>query len=207
MRSLGTPPFVCLITKGEATPENYTAESARILEVVREAASDGVSMIQIREKRLPARLLFELVHDAVKAVEGTNAKVVVNERADVALAAGADGVHLPEHSLSPSVIRGNVPDGFLIGASIHSLEAMDTAVAADFVFFAPVFATPGKGEPAGLEELGRICESVDGVPVIALGGVDENNVQAALDSGADGIAAIRSLHDRNTRRKIVSLIR
>jgi thiamine-phosphate pyrophosphorylase len=205
--SLGTPPFICLITKGEATPENYPAERARILEVVREAAADGVSMIQIREKQLPARLLLELVRDAVHVVAGTTTKILVNERADVALAARANGVHLPENSLSSSVIRRNMPKGFLIGASIHSLKAMDRAVAADYVFFAPVFATPGKGEPAGLDELRRVCESVDGIPVIALGGVDENNVKAVLASGAAGIAAIRSLYDGDTRRRIVSLVR
>ena len=209
MITLGTPPFVCLITKGEATPENYFSERARILETIREATGDGVSMMQIREKQLPARLLFDLVSEVVKVRIGTPARIFVNERADVALAAGADGVHLPEDSLTPDVIRKTVTAELIVGRSVHSIEsAMQSAAAgAEYIFFAPVFETPGKTEPVGLEELKRVCDALPGFPVIALGGIDESNVADALDAGASGIAAIRSLHERASRRQIIDRLR
>ena len=209
MITLGTPPFVCLITKGEATPENYFSERARILETLRDAAGDGVSMIQIREKQLPARLLFDLVSEAVKVRIGTPARIFVNERADVALAAGADGVHLPEDSLSPDVIRKSVTAELIVGRSVHSIESAKKAAdaGADYIFFAPVFETPGKGAPVGVQELKRVCDTLTGFPVIALGGIDESNFVEALDAGASGIAAIRSLHERASRRRIIDRVR
>ena len=209
MRSLGTPPFVCLITKGEATPENYFSERARILETIHDAAGDGVSIIQIREKHLPARLLFDLVREAVKVRVGTPIRIFVNERADVALAAGADGVHLPEHSLTTEVIRESVAPELMIGRSVHSIESAKQAATsgADYIFFAPVFETPGKGEPVGVAELKRVCDALVGYPVIALGGIDETNVRDVLDAGASGIAAIRSLHDSASRKRMIDRLR
>ena len=209
MRSLGTRPFVCLITKGEATQENYFSERARILETIREAAGDGVSMIQIREKLLPARVLLDLVREAMNACVGTATRIIVNERADVAIAAGADGVHLPEDSLTPGVIRKSIAAELIIGRSVHSLESAKRAAedGADYVFFAPVFETPGKGEPVGVNELKRVCDELHGFPVIALGGIDERNVADALEAGASGIAAIRSLYDAASRKRIIERVR
>lgn len=208
MRSLGKPPFVYLITKGETTADNYSSERERILEMIAEAASDGVSVIQIREKSLPARLLFDLVSEVVKIAASTKTIVIVNDRVDVALAAGADGVHLPENSLNPSVVRRVTPKNFFIGASVHAFGSAKQAASdgADYVLFAPVFETPGKGAPTGVDELKRVCDALPEFPVIALGGIDDSNVTDALDAGASGIAAIRSLHDRDSRRRIISRI-
>lgn len=208
MKRLGNPPYVCLITEGQAHPDNYLTEKKRIIETVRSACSDGVDLIQVREKALPAKLLLDLVRDAVGAAAGSKTLVVVNDRVDVAVAAGADGVHLPENALPVSVIRRTFREVHLIGVSVHSVESALKAIAggADLVFFAPVFATPGKGEPTGTGTLGELSSQV-GVPVIALGGIDEHNAALTLTAGASGIAAIRSLNDPESRARLLAAVR
>jgi thiamine-phosphate pyrophosphorylase len=153
-----------------------------LLEIIADQVADGVDMIQIREKDLTARQLFEFTL-AVLEVRGKRAtKILINTRADVALAAGADGVHLP------AAAPRETPPGLLVGRSCHTVEEIREA-GADFVTFGPVFASPGKGEPVGLEALAQACHS--GVPVYALGGVNWDNAEACLRAGAVGIAGIR----------------
>ena len=202
-------PITYLITKGEATPANFHAASREILEIIRTAVDEGVSMVQIREKPLSARLLCELCTAAVEITRGTATKLLINDRADIALAAGAAGVHLTAKSLPPRVLRDKFPTGFLIGVSTHSAEAATEAAAsgADFAVFAPVFATPGKGEPHGLEKLAEVCDRLDPFPILALGGVDEMNFADAIDAGASGFAAIRLLNDKEKLRSIMRRIR
>jgi thiamine-phosphate pyrophosphorylase len=132
----------------------------------------------------------------------------VNDRADVAVAVGADGVHLREWSLSPAVIRDCFPPHIVIGVSTHSVEGARSAAegGADFVFFGPVFDSPGKGSPTGNAELSKVCRAVGDFPVIALGGIDRRTVASAFEAGAKGVAGIRSMHDRAERRRIVSAI-
>lgn len=152
--------------------------------------SDAVDLIQIREKDLSARVLFELVARAV-AVRG-RAKILVNGRTDIAIAAGADGIHLPSGSIAPFLLRQIVSRGFLIGVSCHSTEEVQRAEreGADFVVFGPVFETPGKREPLGLNALTAACSTVR-IPVFALGGIDETNAADCVHRGAAGIAGIR----------------
>lgn len=191
-------PLIYLITKGEANAANFDEKKRKILQIIKAAAESKISLIQIREKNLPARLIFELASDAAKLVKNTRTKLLINDRADVAQAAKCDGVHLTESSLSAETIRRDFPENFIIGVSTHSLESAESAKmqSADFVTFSPIFASPGKGEPQGLEKLRKVCEHLKNFPVIALGGINETNWQTVLENGASGFAAIRFLNEK-----------
>src|SRR5437867_2311532 len=162
--------------------------SGDLLAYAARAVREGVDMIQVREKDLPASELFDLVCRIKDLAAGGATKVLVNDRLDIALAAGIDGVHLPEDGLPVGRVRPHVR---LLGASVHSVEAARRAEVerADFVIFGPVFETPGK-QPVGIEALRNVVRAVR-IPVLAVGGITTTNIQAVLDAGAAGIAAIR----------------
>jgi len=160
------------------------------LEVAGRAARDGVDMIQIRAKQLSARDLMDLASGAV-AVRGS-ARILVNTRIDVALACGAQGVHLPAGSVAPSAIRRITPPGFLIGVSCHTVEELQAAEneGADFAVYGPVFESVTKSvAPIGLDAL-RIAAASVRMPVYALGGVTAENAPLCVEAGAAGIAGI-----------------
>jgi thiamine-phosphate pyrophosphorylase len=149
-----------------------------------------VDWVQVRDKELPARELIAVVRRAMRRV----GKVLVNSRVDVALAAGAAGVHLPSGSIAPSEWRRITPVGFLIGVSCHSLEDVLLAESegADYVVFGPVFdplSKPPDVPARGVEELGRVARAVR-IPVLALGGITEENVADCVAAGAAGVAGI-----------------
>jgi thiamine-phosphate pyrophosphorylase len=190
-------PVRYLITRGDLTEKNFPLEKLTTLDLIRSAANVGIEMIQIREKGLEARSLYVLVTEAMRSLPGRETRVLVNDRFDIALAAGADGVHLTSRSIPTEDVRRHVPDRFIIGVSTHSLDevlgARDSG--ADFALFGNVFATPGKGEPAGLEKLTEICTTAAPFPVIAVGGIEGSNAGSVLDAGASGFAAIRYLNE------------
>ena len=202
-------PIIYLITKGDATPANFDDASRQILDIVNVAVEENIPLIQIREKNLTAKLLFELTSKAVKITKGSSTRVLVNDRADIATAARADGVHLTSRSISTEVIRKTFGSEFIIGVSTHNIDEAKGAVAgrADFIVFGPVFETPGKGEASGLAALSEVCDKLDAFPVLALGGVDLENYRSVLDAGATGFAAIRSLNDADELRAISTELR
>ncbi len=198
--------FVYLITDGTATAQNITEKKLQILELIKTAVEAKISLIQIREKRLAARLVFEIVSEAASFKRGTDTKILVNDRADIALAANADGVHLTSTSLSAATIRRAFPRDFIVGVSAHTVEEAEIAKrhGANFVTFSPIFSSPGKGEPQGVEKLKAVCERLKPFPVLALGGIDETNVAEVLEAGASGFAAIRFLNKEENLRKLAA---
>jgi thiamine-phosphate pyrophosphorylase len=157
-----------------------------------------VRWVQIREKDLSARELLDLVRRAVALQEGTNGlcarKIIVNGRMDVALAAGAAGVHLPAGSIEVDRWRAIAPAGILLGASCHTIDEVRDAEAtgADYALFGPVFAPLSKMSdlgPHGIEGLGQAARAVR-IPVLALGGITRENTQSCVDAGAAGVAGI-----------------
>jgi thiamine-phosphate pyrophosphorylase len=136
-------------------------------------------------------------------VRHSQTKILVNDRADIAFSAGADGVHLTSLSLSAAPIRRNFPKNFIVGVSAHTLSEVVSAKrqGADFVTFSPIFQSPNKGAPLGLNELKKVCARLKSFPVVALGGVDETNYREVLQI-AGGFAAIRFLNDETNLPKL-----
>lgn len=165
-----------------------------LLSYIRRAVSRGVDFIQIREKDLADRELFELARRAVSIAEGTRCRILVNGRADIALAAGAHGVHLPSAGLRVTDLKTWLPRGFLVGVSAHSLPdaTRASAAGADYVLLGPVFPTESKlgyGPPLGLDYLRRVCARVP-LPVFGLGGISIDRIDTVVETGAAGVAGI-----------------
>jgi thiamine-phosphate pyrophosphorylase len=152
-----------------------------------------VDVIQLRERDLEASALASLTGEIVALARGTACRVVVNDRLDVALTAGAAGVHLRSDSLPPAEARALAPPGFLIGCSVHGLaEAVAVAGDVDYLIAGTVWPTASKGPGApviGLSGLAAIARAVP-VPVLAIGGVDVSGLAEVARSGAAGAAAI-----------------
>ena len=176
--------MLCLVTDRRLRP---------VVEQCSEAVQAGIDLIQVRERDLDGRPLATLVAELVRLTRGTATRVVVNDRLDVALACGADGVHLRGDSMPPEAARSIAPAGFLIGRSVHAEpDAKIAAAGTDYLVAGTVFPTPSKAgltEWLGVEGLARICRSVS-VPVLAIGGVTVERLPGIAATGAAGIAAI-----------------
>ena len=179
--------------------------------MLRAAVAGNINLFQIREKKLTARTLFELTLCAVEITHGSGTRLMVNDRADIARGAGADGVHLAANSISPEVIRKIFGEEFLIGVSTHSPAEVRKASAAgaDFAVFGPVFETSSKrqyGPPVGLAALQQAAVTVASFPVLAIGGVSLTNASECLRAGASGIAAINLFADPASINRTVTAI-
>jgi thiamine-phosphate pyrophosphorylase len=166
-----------------------------LVETVVRAARRGADVIQVRERDLADAVLVALVRRIVAAIEGSATSVLVNDRADIAVAAGAAGVHLRGDSPPASRVRAVVPAGFVIGRSVHTLDEIDQAVrdgGCDYLMFGTVFPSAGKpsGHPfAGLDRLAEACRRSP-VPVIAIGGMTAERESEVAGAGAAGLAGV-----------------
>ena len=183
-------PVICLITP---SVRGLPAETL-LLDRIDAAARTGVHMIQIRQPEMEGGELARLVGRAVAVARSTGARILVNERVDVALAAGAHGVHLREASVAALRVRAVVPQGFIIGRSVHSSEealraALDGGL--DYLIFGTVFETRSKpgASAAGTARLAAACGMVS-LPVIGVGGMTTPRLREVAAAGAAGFAAI-----------------
>ncbi|MBX6762595.1 MAG: thiamine phosphate synthase [Rubrobacteraceae bacterium] len=172
------------------------------------ALEGGIDAVQLREKGGPALLLYETALAISPAVRAADALLLINDRVDVALATGADGVHLAAKSLPPEAARRVVGGRLLLGVSVHGVEEAKRAeVAADYLTFGHVYPTSSKPglPPRGVRELARVVEAVE-VPVLAIGGIDASNAREVAATGASGIAVISAIlaaeDPRSTAEKI-----
>jgi thiamine-phosphate pyrophosphorylase len=164
---------------------------------VEAALQAGVKYVQLREKRLPARKILDMAYWMRELTSEYGAKLLVNDRVDIALAVEADGVHLGQKSLPAHAARKISGDNFLIGVSTHGIEEALQAEhdGADFITLGPIYNTPSKlryGDPVGLEVLKQVKQRVS-VPVLAIGGIKTKAVRDVVSAGADGVAVISGI--------------
>jgi len=181
-------------------------DETSLVRQVERAFASGVDFVQLRRRGRPAREIEALAKRIAGLAPGAGVKILVNGRLDVALSAGAGGVHLPEDGLPVAAVRRVSPPGFVVSRSTHSREAAERACdeGASFVLFGPVFPTPSKpGHPGvGLEVLAQVASSVP-VPVYALGGVTPERLSRIADAGARGIAGISVFEREESLRALL----
>jgi len=181
-----------LITDRKLFPDNDSFLSA-----LEAALKGGVSALQLREKDLPAGELLAMAYRIRRLASKYSAKFFVNDRIDVALCSGADGVHLGQAGIPVCAARKTAGDLLLVGVSTHSLREARLAEEerADFITFGPLYRTPSKlkfGSPVGLAGLKKVTEQIS-IPVFGIGGIGHDAVNAVMKCGADGVAVIRGI--------------
>ena len=175
-----------------AITDNLRDGQTGLIERARKAAEGGATCIQLRIKDVSARDLASLAAELVRAV---SVPVIVNDRADIAIAAGAAGVHLGIDDVPASAIRSFAPADFIIGTSVGSDDEVGNARGADYVGIGPVFATGSKrdaGKPIGATEFARLAAAT-GLPAVGIGGVTAANAREVIDAGGAGVAAIAAI--------------
>ena len=194
-RRLFVPPKLYPITDARLSGLSHAEQVARLSE-------GGATFIQLREKRLPPREFYDEASKALRVARERGVRLIINDRVDVALALGADGVHLGQDDLPPEAARRLLGERAIIGFSTHNIEqAMDAArLPVDYVAVGPVFATASKENPdpvLGLDELRLVRRAIGGrVPLVAIGGIALENARETLDAGADSLAVISLLLKR-----------
>ena len=175
---------------------DHKAARGDLFAVVPAALRGGLDCVQVREKKGPASRLYDTVLSLLPDAREHGARLLVNDRVDVALACATDGVHLPGAGLPPDVARDLLGEQWIIGVSVHGLEEARAAVeaGADYVTFGHVHPTASKpgSPPAGIRRLAEVVEGVE-APVLAVGGVDASNVSEVMATGAAGAAVISAI--------------
>lgn len=187
-------PVVCLVTDRHRLAGTVGSDDVSALEkLVAESVRAGIDLVQIRELGLSDRLLTAVVSRAVTVAQGSRTRIVVNDRVDIAVTAGANGVHLKETSMPAERARTIVPESCLIGRSVHSVAEAERANgggAIDYLVAGTVFSTRSKPgcKLIGLEGLRAVVSAVD-IPVIAIGGMSVMRTREIAETGAAGLAA------------------
>ena len=191
----GHDAVLCLVTdRRRLCPETVAFEAARrrLIDQAKWAVAANVDLIQVRERDLETADLARLVSDLVRVTRGSGTRVVVNDRLDVALACGADGVHLRHDSVRAETVRTIAPAGFLVGRSVHGLAEAVGAGPVDYLIAGTVFPTPSKPAATpilGLDGLADVVQAV-AVPVLAIGGITRERLDEVAATGAAGAAGI-----------------
>lgn len=195
------------ITDRRQFPGDRHEQERRLLAKIAECAAAGIEYVQLREKDLTPRALEELARKAVGALGGSQTRLLINSRTDMALVCGAHGVHLPANDLAASEVRAIFARAGksepVIGVSAHSAAEVASAEAhgASFAVFGPVFEKSGSANREGLELLLRICHRTEAaqppMPVWALGGITLESAQQCVAAGAAGIAGIRLFQEND----------
>jgi thiamine-phosphate pyrophosphorylase len=187
------------------TDRKLFADSGKMFAAVEEALKAGVKAVQLREKDLPTRELLDMAYKMRELTARHDAKLFINDRADIAMCVNADGVHLGQSSMPVYAVRKVVGDRMMIGVSTHKLNEALTAKrkGADFITFGPIYPTPSKlkyGKPVGVESLKIVAEKV-AIPVFGIGGIKPDNVEDVVNAGAYGVALISGiLGEHDVRR-------
>ncbi len=169
----------------------------KLTDIIKQAIEGGIGTVQLREKDLCTGDLYSLAKEIRGITNEKGVNLIINDRVDIAIAVNADGVHLGWQSLEIGIVRKMVGSDKLIGYSAHSLEEAERAEnsGVDYISISPVFDTVKRDyfiKPLGVGEIVKIKERIN-IPVIALGGINENNVSKVLNNGADGIAVISAI--------------
>jgi len=186
-------PVICLVTDRRRLAGSAD-DVEGLLTFIESAVEAGVDLVQIREPDLSSCVLYDLARRAVRSAAGTATRILLNDRVDVALAAGAAGVHLKSLSIPAKRVRALVPSSWIVGCSVHNVSEASQAVAAgaiDYLIAGTVFETTSKPgqSPIGLGALKQIAHAVE-VPTLAIGGVTVRRAGLVGRAGAAGLAAI-----------------
>src|SRR5437763_869284 len=168
---------------------------------VKQLIEGGATLIQLREKRTSPREFFQDAREALSIARSAGVKLIINDRVDIALAIGADGVHLGQTDMPVEAARRLLGDDAIIGFSTHSMSQVQEAVRLpiDYLAFGPIFPTASKANPdpiVGLAELAQVKNLVGSLPLVAIGGIGTGAIREVLMSGADSVAIISAVLNR-----------
>ncbi|MGH9395710.1 MAG: thiamine phosphate synthase [Terriglobia bacterium] len=173
------------------------AQFDSLTDVTASLLNAGVRLIQYRDKKSSSRELYMASIKLAERVRLAGGTFIVNDRADIALAADTDGVHLGQEDLPPTLARRLLPPGKIIGLSTHSIAQVAAAdrEPVDYIAFGPIFATASKAKPEPVVGLAGLAEArkATGKPLVAIGGITTENAPAVIDAGADSVAVIQAL--------------
>jgi thiamine-phosphate pyrophosphorylase len=202
--TIATPIVFCSLKKMFAFPAKlYPLTDRKIsqlshLDQVQQLIRGGARMIQLREKHLDPREFYNEAADCMRLARARGVRIIINDHAGIALALGADGVHLGQDDLPPAAARRLLGPDAIIGFSTHNVEQAQHAAQqpVDYIAIGPIFATSSKVDPepvVGLDGLSRVREVTGSIPLVAIGGIGLENAAAAISAGADAIASIGGL--------------